>query len=202
MARPSNTVERRQEIVAALQRVMATRGYGGATTAEIAQEAGLRQGLLHYHFKSKQEILLCLVENIIQTVSRRYQARLVHAGDNPEVELFAFIDAHVALGDDADPAMVASWVTIAAEAVHQEEVRGLYSDAIQKRVDELRRLIAQVLKSEGKTTRGAKDMASALAAAIEGSFQIAAAAPGVIPQGSAAKSLRAMALGLIAGAGS
>ncbi len=147
-----------------------------------------------------QEILLCLVEDIVQTVRRRYEARLPQAKGVPLEELFAFIDAHVALGDDASPAMVASWVTIAAEAVHQEEVRALYSNAIQTRVDELRRLITSVLKSEGGSARGAKDMASALAAAIEGSFQIAAAAPGAIPPGSAAKSLRAMATGLLSGA--
>ena len=47
MARPSNTEERRQQIVQGLLRVMAERGYERASIAEIARAAGLTPGLVH-----------------------------------------------------------------------------------------------------------------------------------------------------------
>ena len=56
MARPSNTEERRQQIVEGLLRVMAERGYERASIAEIAKAAGLSPGLVHYHFTEKQEL--------------------------------------------------------------------------------------------------------------------------------------------------
>ena len=58
MPRPSNTDARREQIVLGLQRVMAERGYEKATVSAIAQAAGLTPGLVHYHFKNKQEMLL------------------------------------------------------------------------------------------------------------------------------------------------
>jgi len=39
-------------------RVMARRGYGRATIAEIAREARVRNGIVHYHFEDKKEILM------------------------------------------------------------------------------------------------------------------------------------------------
>jgi TetR/AcrR family transcriptional repressor of bet genes len=71
MARPSNTEERRQQIVEGLLRVMAKRGYERASIAEIAKEAGLSSGLVHYHFKDKQEILLTAVEQLAARVRTR-----------------------------------------------------------------------------------------------------------------------------------
>ena len=59
------TDERRSEIVVALLNVMADQGYAKATVNKIATEAGLTAGLIHYHFKNKQEILLELLDRII-----------------------------------------------------------------------------------------------------------------------------------------
>ena len=37
---------------------MARRGYAEATVARVAAEAGLAPGLVYYHFKSKEDILV------------------------------------------------------------------------------------------------------------------------------------------------
>ena len=58
MPRPSNRAQRREEIANALMRIMAKKGYEGAALSDVAAEAGLTQGLIHYHFKDKMEILL------------------------------------------------------------------------------------------------------------------------------------------------
>ncbi|HEU5074787.1 MAG TPA: TetR/AcrR family transcriptional regulator, partial [Polyangiaceae bacterium] len=129
MGRPSNTVERRREIVRALERVMAAQGYSGATVAEVARVAGLNPGLVHYHFKTKQEILLALIGEIAQTLEGRYRKRVSQAGGKPVAELVAFIQAHLAFGVDADPSLVGAWVTIGAESVARAEVRGVYTRA-------------------------------------------------------------------------
>jgi len=65
MARPSNTDERRLQIMGALVKVMAKRGYDGASVADIARAARLTPGLVHYHFKNKQEILLAALRDLV-----------------------------------------------------------------------------------------------------------------------------------------
>src|ERR1051325_1811277 len=64
MPRPSNTALRQDQIKDALLSVMAERGFDAATVAHIAQAAGLAPGLVHYHFASKQQILLALVRDL------------------------------------------------------------------------------------------------------------------------------------------
>src|SRR5215210_642453 len=105
MARPSNRIERRREILDAFRMVMAERGYTGATIAEVARTAGMRQGLVHYHFESKLAILLALLDELAKGIEARVAARF--SGRSPHDALKAFIDAHVATGDDADPSAVA-----------------------------------------------------------------------------------------------
>ncbi|HEX5582588.1 TetR/AcrR family transcriptional regulator [Gaiella sp.] len=53
--------ERRSAIVGAALRVFASKSYAGATTAEIAREAGISEPVLYRHFASKRDLwLACL----------------------------------------------------------------------------------------------------------------------------------------------
>ena len=198
MARPSNTQARRQQIADALIRVMSRHGYHEASIAKVAKEAKLAAGLVLYHFESKEAILLDAVESLSTGLDRRYRARLAQAGDSPRAQLHAFIDAHLALDDDADPASVAAWVVIAGEAVRAKEVRELYAKSVQARLDELERLVRADQRVAHGSAKGGQRIAAALLAAIEGSFVLASAAPGILPAGYAAPTVRAMADGLLA----
>jgi len=197
VGRPSNTAERRAEIVDALLSVMSRTGYEQATIALIARAAGLAPGLLHYHFQTKQAILIALVERIVARRDQRLAARLSAAGGEPRGQLLAFIDAHVALGDDADPRTVAAWVVVGAEAVRQPEVRALYTEAIASSLARARALVAACLRHQGRSTRNAGRIAAAIVSAIEGAFLVHASAPGTLPDGYAAPTLRRMVEGLL-----
>ena len=69
----ANTEHRRAAIVSAMLPVMAQHGYERATIQAIAREAGLTPGLIHYHFKSKQEILVSLVKAIMEYARARFE---------------------------------------------------------------------------------------------------------------------------------
>lgn len=192
MARPSNTEERRQQIVQGLLRVMAERGYERASIAEIARAAGLSAGLVHYHFAEKQEVLLTLVEQLTSGVRERVKARLERAKGGARGQVDAFLEAFLATGEGADPASVAAWVTISAEAVRQPEVRAAYEKAVRADLEQLEQLVGAVI---GR--RRARAVAAGLFAAVQGYFVLAAAAPGLIPSGSAASTVKRMAAGLL-----
>ncbi|MGE0801972.1 MAG: TetR/AcrR family transcriptional regulator [Lautropia sp.] len=50
------TVDARDRIVEAALTVFANRGFDGATTREIAKEAGVSSALIHHHFKDKESL--------------------------------------------------------------------------------------------------------------------------------------------------
>ena len=122
MARKSNTEQRREEIVAALLAVVAENGYEKATIQAIAQQAGLAPGLIHYHFKNKEEILLHLVKSLAELSRARY-LECAGTAATPQQKLKAYIDARLAKGKGANPDAVAAWVIIGAEAVRQPSRR-------------------------------------------------------------------------------
>ncbi|QSQ24272.1 TetR family transcriptional regulator [Pyxidicoccus parkwayensis] len=193
MPRPSNTEERRQQIVDGLLKVMAERGYERASVGEIAKAAGLSPGLVHYHFSDKQEILLVLVEQLASRARIRVTMRLARVkGDDARAKVDAFIDAFLATGGDAAPSAVASWVTISAEAIRQPEVRAAYDRVVKADLEQLELLVAAVV---GK--RRARTIAAGLFAAVQGYFVLSASAPDLVPPGSAAGTVKRMAAGLL-----
>jgi TetR/AcrR family transcriptional repressor of bet genes len=173
-----------------MRRVLAERGYAGASVQAMAKAAGVTPGLVHYHFKSKEEVLLALVEEMMVHVEARYHARVVTEGSR----LFAWIDALVEDDDPEAAERVRCWVAVGAEAVIRPEVRAVYAAAIRKLTDALE----AELMTRASRPHQAREGAVALISAVEGYFHIAAACPDVIPPGSARDSIRAMADGLIA----
>ena len=190
MARPTNTQQRRTEILDAFLNVMAQEGYAKATIQAIAKQAGLRSGLIHYHFKNKQEILIELVKQVSASVQERYQGLAAHA-NTPQEKLKAFIDARLAKGETSNPQAVAAWVVIGTEAIRQTEVREEYEKIISDQQDLLEKLIAASTSSKRINTHIRKTAAICLAA-IEGAFQLSVAAQNVMPTAYAAESLFAL----------
>ncbi|HZW84110.1 MAG TPA: TetR/AcrR family transcriptional regulator [Candidatus Deferrimicrobium sp.] len=56
--------QRREEILKAAGKVFALKGYNGASTAEIAKEAGVAEGTIFRYFPTKKDILLNLATNL------------------------------------------------------------------------------------------------------------------------------------------
>jgi TetR/AcrR family transcriptional repressor of bet genes len=185
MSRKSNTEQRRAEIVGALLAAMAEHGYEKATIQLIAQKAGLAPGLVHYHFKTKAEILLELIRTLASLSRQRYLG-FAQSATSPDDRLRAYINARLAKGEGADPHAVAAWVVIGAEAVRQPEVRAIYQEVVRAEADLIEALLAACFKERGRARAQVKPLAAALLALIEGAFQLASAAPDVMPAGYAA----------------
>jgi TetR/AcrR family transcriptional repressor of bet genes len=193
--RPSNTQQRRQQIIEALVIVMAQKGYEKASIADVAQQAGLTQGLIHYHFNNKQEILLAVLEDLINQHKVRLEEKLEGKKD-PLSQLETFIDFHLKLDNSADPNMLNCWIMLSGEALRQEKVRESYQQAVNSIVERLKSILKQGVVE--KVFSCQEDIvASAIMAAIQGYFVLAATAPMLIPKGSAASSVRKMALALV-----
>lgn len=177
-------------------KVMAKRGYDGASIADIAKAARLTPGLVHYHFKSKQEILLELLGWLVARHQAGLKARLAAAPD-PIAQVVAFIDFHLGLGADADPEALACWTLLSGEALRERAVRAEFEAALMQ----TRTLLAELLR-QGQARRlfevgSVEAAASAVVALIQGYFVLAASAPSVIERGTAALAAKKMASGLL-----
>lgn len=196
MAPPKNTEARRAQIVDAFLSVMAERGYDGASMAIVAKEAGLNQGLIHYHFKGKAAVLLQALDTLANAHAARLDAAFAEAGD-PLAQIAAFIDVHVGLGAHADPRALACWVAMGAEATRQPAVRIAYAAAVDGLTGRLVQALTEAKDAGLIAHPEPKSAAMALYAVTQGYFELGAAAPDCIPPGSAAPSVRAMANGLL-----
>ena len=58
--------ERRQEIIRAAMEVFARNGFGGSTTREIAENAGISEAMIYSHFRNKQELYAAIIDEKLQ----------------------------------------------------------------------------------------------------------------------------------------
>lgn len=72
-ARGSRTVSR---ILSAAARLFGSSGYEASSMTEVAREAGVSKGLLHYHFTSKQHLLIEAQRAMLRQLKHRFDDRL------------------------------------------------------------------------------------------------------------------------------
>lgn len=75
----------RERLITAGYRVLAERGYDATTVKEVAREAGVNQGLVHYYFGSKDALLL----EVTREASQRYVEELRRLRDETPPEQLA-----------------------------------------------------------------------------------------------------------------
>ena len=67
MARISKAPEeRRQELIAAATQLFWSQGYTQTMVSDIVREVGVAQGLFYYYFKSKEDIFLAAIDQVVQ----------------------------------------------------------------------------------------------------------------------------------------
>jgi TetR/AcrR family transcriptional repressor of bet genes len=187
VTRRPNTEHRRAEIVAAMTKVIAARGYEKATIQEIAKEAGLTAGLIHYHFSDKREILIALAKHLSDYVYGRY-LKFAEAANTPEERFRAYLDARLGFGKGASPDAVAAWVVIGSEAIRDTEINRVYQEAIASELKLIRELLSAYFAEQRRSQENIARLAAVVMSFVEGAFQLSRAASQVMPRKYAAES--------------
>jgi len=90
----------RKRIVEAAREVLLARGYGGTSTRAVADEAGVRLSLVHYHFGSKQRLMLDVLEH--ENTGLLERQRELYAAPGPLAEKWRtacdFLDVDIRSG--------------------------------------------------------------------------------------------------------
>jgi AcrR family transcriptional regulator len=136
--RPRLTAEaRRQAVLDSACRVFARTSYRGATTAEIAREAGISEPILYRHFGSKRDLYLASLDE----AWRDFRAVCEEAvADDPDRCLGAVADAYMA--KQARIRLVDLWIQALTEASEDRVIAA----ALRRQVREVHDFFADLIR--------------------------------------------------------
>jgi len=97
--RPDVSLERQEQILDAAEKVFSERGLSGARMDDIVEESGLSKGALYWYYKSKDAVILALMERILERELRQ-AAKLVESPGTAGERLQSLM--RLALADIAD----------------------------------------------------------------------------------------------------
>ncbi len=111
----SSQDNRRRELVAATQRVIASHGLSGTTSARVAKEAGLSPGIVNFYFSGKERLLLAALEDASYTFISTIKKATERSYPDPGAALQGMMEAVL------DPALmsverIAVWYAFWGEA--------------------------------------------------------------------------------------
>jgi TetR/AcrR family transcriptional regulator, cholesterol catabolism regulator len=136
---------RRPELIRAAARLFREKGFDGTTVRDIAQAVGMRSGSPFYHFASKQEILLAVMEEGLRQGLARMEAVLGH-DLGPRERFAAMVKAHLGIiledGNDFIPVMLYDWRVL--DEAHRKRII-----ATKDRYDAIWQQVIEQLSREG-----------------------------------------------------
>jgi AcrR family transcriptional regulator len=128
---------RRQDVLDAACRVFSRSSYRGATTAEIAREAGISEPILYRHFGSKRDLYLACLDEAWRSFREESERAIA---TNPEQCLGAIADAYMRSGKRLR--VVDLWIQALTEASEDKVIAA----ALRKQVREVRDFFADVIR--------------------------------------------------------
>jgi AcrR family transcriptional regulator len=130
--------ERRLAIVDAALSVFSSGSYAGATTAEMAREAGVSEPILYRHFSSKRDLYFACLDEAWQRIRGRIEAKMEELG--PAAGWNALGPATMREMKVVLPSLWMQAITEAGEDVeirrfvrrHMREVHDFFADGLRK----------------------------------------------------------------------
>jgi TetR/AcrR family transcriptional regulator, cholesterol catabolism regulator len=116
-------------LLAKAAKLFRSKGYERTTVRDLAAAVGIQSGSIFHHYKSKEEILLAMMEEVIVYNTQLMRRRVAEA-DSSEAQLLALIkcelDAITGLTGDAMSVLVYEWRSLSPS--HQEYILGLRNE--------------------------------------------------------------------------
>jgi AcrR family transcriptional regulator len=109
---------RREQILDALYVVMARQGLAGTSITDIADAAGMARGALHYFFRSKDDIVVALMERMGAAYLRRLDRWL-----DAQCDVEALVAFHFAGDENALTQQLAVWLDFWGQATTHKDIQ-------------------------------------------------------------------------------
>jgi AcrR family transcriptional regulator len=131
--------ERRAAVLDTASRVFARCSYRGATTAEIAREAGVTEPILYRHFASKQALYLACIDDAWARVRAAWE-EAVEAEPDPASWMHAMANAFFQFREQRS-AVATLWLQALTESGEDPEIRKY----LRRHLREVHQFVAGVL---------------------------------------------------------
>ncbi|QBD83015.1 TetR/AcrR family transcriptional regulator [Ktedonosporobacter rubrisoli] len=135
---------RRKQILDAAERLAVKRGWAEITILDICQEAGVSSGVLTYHFQSKDEIMLALLEEFIGRLDTHLN-KAVRGSKTPEEDINNFLQA-LTMSLEDDPHFPPLLIHFVAASLSRPEIaerlHALFGAIRERKIEELRAMEA------------------------------------------------------------
>lgn len=169
---PAESESRKDALVAAAFQVIATRGFEGLRTREVAASVGVNIATLHYHFPRKED----LIRGVVAYAMGRFRSTLSGAG-SAEDQLRAHFLGLRRLARD-EPQLFAVMAELAIRGARDASLRKIVGGTD----DAWRAMLRTLLRRAQEESGGPADldpeaMAAVIVAALKGTFMLPAAEP-------------------------
>ena len=161
-----NGSDKRIQILEALNRCLQNKPFDKTSIKDIARAAGVNHGLLHYYFKSKEDILIQYIDYVIDhyrsMVKERFNDKKLEDIDKKKLieEFFMFIHDRITLDRSLSKVFIEIWEI----AVYHPAVKAKLQRAYQEWMD----VLSNMLKSLNKDIDLSRRTSFAMVAFLEG----------------------------------
>lgn len=140
MARRNVEAERRLQILESTCEVIANQGMSTLRVADVAKQAGVSPGIIHYYFDNKQGLIRAAFEqNFQHSLERR--AAILHSDNAPIEKLRDFVNAYLP-SDSVTTNAWRVWAELWVASLHDREL----SDLNDRAYGEWRRILAGLVR--------------------------------------------------------
>ncbi len=149
----------REKILQAAFAVLSRQGYENTSIKDIAEEAGVAQGLVHYYFKSKQQLVIAVLFEVCKKMD-------VYTAEGTEGAMAAFENFKVLLRTRPDAHTL--YIQLIGVGLHDKEIGAGIRENIRTERAHVEDLARQVLAEREADPTPARAIASAVWAGVLG----------------------------------
>ncbi|HOW82839.1 MAG TPA: TetR/AcrR family transcriptional regulator [Spirochaetota bacterium] len=166
MARKRVDTERRVQIVEALHKCLIVKSFNETSIKDIAAEAGVNHGVLHYYFSSKEEILLTYIDYIIDLYKEQYAQWLaerdgrISADRQFIIDIFTFMRERITLNKNLSKVFIEIWEIGSYNKKVRAKLQKAYGEWIQN--------VSEIIGKKISNKKTIDIMSRALVAYFEG----------------------------------
>ena len=159
--------DRRQAIVDAATAALGREGFHSTSIKDIAAEAGVAPGLVHYYFASKEELLVAVLDGLCREISRRWRSAIEGLTDPIDK-----VDAALSASADwvrAHPEFYRIVFDLHAVGFTNEAVRRGLDELWQRQIGDIREEVEAIYRDMGVAyALPPRRAAELIAAAVDG----------------------------------
>src|SRR5712691_3370399 len=149
----------REKIIKSAFTVLSRQGYENTSIKDIAEEAGVAQGLVHYYFKSKQQLVIAVLFEVCKKMD-------VYTAEGTEGAMAAFENFKVLLRTRPDAHTL--YIQLIGVGLHDREIGAGIRENIRTERAHVEDLARQVLAEREADPTPARAIASAVWAGVLG----------------------------------